>query len=478
MFKNILSFCCLLVSSTSIAVQHADLHQKYLQALKQQPETDVLLQKALSLERQAFELSPTVFKYAFNIGVVYSYLNDHQASENWFVTALKIAQTDSHRESAIAALDNTKLELARIATNSWQPSVNVSMVLKSGAIELQGNKKAMLPKALGRHIVGQPVAKRIQPVKAYFRQFDRFSTENVLILSNRRGRSANEHFRRGFKDFYAWYKKQYFPHLKHEPFVVIFVDQPYTGHRLLRQLYPTSAELRDSPFLGVFNPQDNLILATVSAGYGTFLHELMHAMLHADFMDIPQWLDEAMASLYERSQWNNGALIPLPNWRLDNTQHSQLIDLNVFKAIEDDNVIDYQELSALRMLMLYLQSKGQLMSFYQSIKSSSELRSASNAIESLAIETLDWQRFVEQNISNYLADISKNSFQPVNSDEIRFIQSSLNKILATDYVVDGLWGSSTLRQVKTFQTQQGLGVDGVVGKNTLKKIKRVLATME
>ena len=478
MFKKIFLFCFLVAPLFCFATEHGELHQAYLQTLKQQPETDALLQKALNLERQAFELAPTKFKYAFNIGVVYSYLNKHQESENWFVSALKIAQTDSERASAISALDNTKVQLARIATRSWKPSVNVTMVLKAGAIELQSKTKKTLPKALAPYIAGQPLETMIQPVAMYFSQYDRFSNANTLILSKRGERSAKEHFRRGFSDFYVWYKKHYFPSLKHEPFVVIFVNQPYTGHRLLKQLYPESEVFRDSPFLGVFNPQDNLILATVSGGYGTFLHELMHAMLHSDFPDIPQWLDEAMASLYERSQWDGGALIPLPNWRLNHMHKSQFVDLNVFENIESDSVIDYQELSALRMLMLFLQSKKQLASFYQNIKNDKKLRDPSKAIASLVIDPSNWQRFVEQNITNYQADISKSNGQISNPDEIRFIQSSLNSILATDHDVDGIWGSSTFQQVEAFQAQQGLGVDGVVGINTLKRIKRVLASLD
>ena len=478
MYKKIFSLCFFLIPLLCLGIEHDELHQAYLQTLKQQPETDALLKKALGLERQAFEIAPTKFKYAFNIGVVYSYLNKHKESEKWFFTALKIARTDSHRASAVFALDNTKVALARIATRSWKPSVNVTMVLKTGSIELQGNTKKFLPKALATYVAGQPVETIIAPVAIYLTQYDRFSHAHTLILSKRGERPAKEHYRRGFKDFYGWYKKHYFPNLTHQPFVVIFVDQAYTGHRLLKQIYPESEALRDSPFLGVFNPQDNLILATVSAGYGTFLHELMHAMLHSDFPDIPQWLDEAMASLYERSQWDGGALIPLPNWRLNNIQKSQLVDLNVFQNIENDSVIDYQELSALRMLMLYLQSKGQLKSFYQTIKNHKELRDPSKAMTSLAIDPSDWQRFVVQNLTNYRADISKSNGQVTDPDEIRFIQSSLNRILASDYDVDGIWGSKTSQQVKTFQAQQGLGEDGIVGIKTLKRILRVLALLD
>jgi hypothetical protein len=231
-------------------------------------------------------------------------------------------------------------------------------------------------------------------------------------------------------------------------------------------------------FLGVFNPKDNLIMATVAAGYGTFLHELMHAMLHADFASIPEWLDEGMASLYERSQWQTNALRPLPNWRLDNLKPSDLDKLQVFDKMEEDNNLSYQELAALRMLMLFLESKNQLARFYQNVKTQQALVDPTNAINSLNIDPIEWKKFVHQSFTNYHTDRAKHQGGMVNPAEIRFIQSALNRILGTQHDVDGVWGSNSRLQVQAFKAQQGLDIDGRVGKDTKKQIKRVLASLD
>ena len=48
---------------------------------------------------------------------------------------------------------------------------------------------------------------------------------------------------------------------------------------------------------------------------GTLLHELFHLLVRESFGDIPQWLDEGIASLYEVSVNRGGRYDGLPNWR-------------------------------------------------------------------------------------------------------------------------------------------------------------------
>lgn len=51
-------------------------------------------------------------------------------------------------------------------------------------------------------------------------------------------------------------------------------------------------------------------------------------------------------------------------------------------------------------------------------------------------------------------------------DYIRWVQSSLNKILGLRLAVDGISGPATRSAVRTFQSRRGLGVDGIVGPQT------------
>lgn len=48
---------------------------------------------------------------------------------------------------------------------------------------------------------------------------------------------------------------------------------------------------------------------------GTIMHEIFHLLVRADFGDVPQWLDEGIASLYEVSGRTESTYFGLPNWR-------------------------------------------------------------------------------------------------------------------------------------------------------------------
>ncbi|RMF87487.1 MAG: peptidoglycan-binding protein [Nitrospinota bacterium] len=60
-------------------------------------------------------------------------------------------------------------------------------------------------------------------------------------------------------------------------------------------------------------------------------------------------------------------------------------------------------------------------------------------------------------------------------EEIRWLQASLNKLLRTRLVVDGIYGEKTKEAVRKFQRRHGLQVDGIAGPITKGKIRELLA---
>jgi hypothetical protein len=66
-----------------------------------------------------------------------------------------------------------------------------------------------------------------------------------------------------------------------------------------------------------YSYRDDMSLLGVVPGRltGTLKHELFHLMVRSEFGDIPPWLDEGMAALYEVSGFEDGELHGRPNWR-------------------------------------------------------------------------------------------------------------------------------------------------------------------
>jgi peptidoglycan hydrolase-like protein with peptidoglycan-binding domain len=60
-------------------------------------------------------------------------------------------------------------------------------------------------------------------------------------------------------------------------------------------------------------------------------------------------------------------------------------------------------------------------------------------------------------------------------DYIKWVQRSLNQIMALRLAVDGLVGTSTRSAIRSFQQQRGLTVDGIVGPQTEAAIKAALS---
>jgi hypothetical protein len=68
--------------------------------------------------------------------------------------------------------------------------------------------------------------------------------------------------------------------------------------------------------LGYAYPDDLSVVAMIhGAQAGTLLHELFHLLVRQSFGDVPQWLDEGVASLYEVSARQGDAFRGQPNWR-------------------------------------------------------------------------------------------------------------------------------------------------------------------
>jgi hypothetical protein len=127
---------------------------------------------------------------------------------------------------------------------------------------------------------------------------------------------------------------------------------------------------RDLPHYGLYRHRDRTMLMNISTGGGTLVHELTHALIDADFPNVPDWFNEGFASLYEQCSIHGNRIEGLTNWRLAGLQKAikdgklrpieKLIADDDFR--NDDRVgINYAQS---RYLMYYLQQQGKLQMFY------------------------------------------------------------------------------------------------------------------
>lgn len=87
-----------------------------------------------------------------------------------------------------------------------------------------------------------------------------------------------------------------------------------------KQSYQTNAkalfgETPETPY-GFYLPSRRAMVMNIKPGYGTLVHELVHPYVAKNCPTCPSWLNEGLASLFERPAERDGHLVGKPNWRL------------------------------------------------------------------------------------------------------------------------------------------------------------------
>jgi hypothetical protein len=119
----------------------------------------------------------------------------------------------------------------------------------------------------------------------------------------------------------------------------------------------------DTPY-GYYSEAHHALIMNIGPGYGTLVHEIVHPYMHTNFPACPPWLNEGLASLYERPAEDDGHIIGYVNWRLPALQRAiRAGSLPTFKALTamDETRFyndDDDHYAQARYLMLYLQEKG------------------------------------------------------------------------------------------------------------------------
>jgi hypothetical protein len=154
----------------------------------------------------------------------------------------------------------------------------------------------------------------------------------------------------------------------------------------------------DTPY-GYYSSQHNAIVMNIGPGAGTLTHEVVHPFIEADFPAAPAWLNEGLASLYERPTEKNGKIWGLPNWRLPSLKREirrkTLPPLATLLATTTDEfyAAEYDSYAYARYLMLYLQEKGVLAKFYKAFRAAADDDPTGEKTLASVLDTKDLDKF-------------------------------------------------------------------------------------
>ena len=168
---------------------------------------------------------------------------------------------------------------------------------------------------------------------------------------------------------------QYFDHPPTWPVTILLCSSDDSYRECQQRL----DERERIEYSGIYSRTEHRIVINVATGDGTLAHELTHALAHADFPSLPEWLDEGLASLHEECEFSADGLrlIGLDNWRQtplrEAHQREQLrsvMDLASERfATSDRAAIDYAHA---RYFCLFLQQRRLLEPLYRKCRSRAE----------------------------------------------------------------------------------------------------------
>jgi len=190
--------------------------------------------------------------------------------------------------------------------------------------------------------------------------------------------------------------------------------------------------------------RDDLSVVAVVTGeqIGTLFHEFFHLAARNNFGDIPQWLDEGIASLYEVSAFYGNAVLGEPNWRgrvlhqfwsirptLAEVIASEWFPFDVTEIRDDPEGFSRPsqklaaQMAAGRYFILYLQERGMLPNIYRQFQGR-DINLVDDDPKGSAVELVERAlgkpvTAVQADFDAWFVDVEKNGIKrSANSDQL------------------------------------------------------------
>jgi len=455
------------------------LYQRFLTVYRDAASTRHQLQDAKGWLEQAHTLAPTSYKYSFGLGAVSDALADYGECVRWYTEAEGRAASPAQRDDAVVARESCRVSLARATYRDRPPEVEVAFTMKVGSVEMGREQIAALPRALPEVAPGGDTVPLHHALQAALPGLHVVDAPPFVVAGWEPDANLTRYASRGFRDHYRELVHTYFPDGLKRPVVVVLSEDVGRLLDATHRLYPDQRLPRYAPFLGYYNPADRLIMANSGrAGYGTLLHELVHALVGDHLPGAPPWFDEGLASLYERTAWVNGHLRPTPNWRMTFLREDKIPALDTTTRAIAAAPLNGHTVALTRLLFLFLQANGRMDDLCTRLAQAGPHFALNEAIAPYHLSDVAWRAFVHQTFHDYHLEVAASRSTLSNPEEVRYIQHALNKALGSHLPVDGIWGPATAAKLIELQRTADLTPDGILGPKTRAELRRRFALPE
>jgi hypothetical protein len=146
---------------------------------------------------------------------------------------------------------------------------------------------------------------------------DNFLSANVgpfLILANCSEAEFERIKKWTIRDCMDAFNKDFFETKPTHRYTVYLFKDDRTYRHFAKKLWNDT----DISKFGYYKPSIKALVVNIDTGTGTLVHEMVHALMEADFPDSPAWFNEGMGSLFEHcriEENERGHIHGLMNWR-------------------------------------------------------------------------------------------------------------------------------------------------------------------
>ena len=215
---------------------------------------------------------------------------------------------------------------------------------------------------------------------------------------------------------------------------------------------------------------------------GTLKHELTHLLVRSNFGDIPPWLDEGLAALYEVSRQEGSYLRGLPNWRGEVLKRYwtsgephiyQLLGMNwkEFDAHNDSMKRQAVHHALARYWVLFLQDKGYLNDVYNAFRTR-DIRDITD--DSIADADRLTSTATQKDLFSLVREFEDwlgRATITITRRDIKDFQRRLAELGYPVGKIDGFAGPKTRRAVQSFQLDNEIEADGIIDQVLIGLIK-------
>jgi hypothetical protein len=167
----------------------------------------------------------------------------------------------------------------------------------------------------------------------------------------------------------------YFPTIPDKPITVLLFSGEERYAHYARELFGEEG----ISIYGYYKRGSRILVMNIGTGGGTLVHELTHALVDFDLPDMPDWLNEGLASLHEQChiREDESGIDGLENWRLAGLQEAiQRKRLRSLESLVCDNDFRDRDVGVnyaqARYFTLYLQRQSLLEDFIRRFRRDSK----------------------------------------------------------------------------------------------------------